>query len=855
MMLVIYILLQFSLLVTSQKSKVIIGLFIGDETLPFGIHRAGPAIELGIKRLNETVGDKLDVEVIRHISGSECVPELIGIFATAAARMYHEGKINAIIGPIFIITSDSVALRNLMLMAHSMGMTDGDYVFLYFYAFHGFVTGDIAWNKNDENDENVKKAYESLLVVSLYKSSSRKYKEFEVKLKNESLEFYNYTYKEREDINPHVMAFYNSFLLYGEALKETIEDGDDYRDSTQINKRIWNRTFEGINGQLHIDAKGDLDVYMTLLDLDPDTGDFIIVGSGTATFFQFTNSNVIHWPNNRGPPANSPPCGFLGDAPECFNSEGNTVKRTSILRLKGLSDCVSILDKEELRIAYYKGTKVSLSKSKRKHFTTNRRVFMELLQLRDVNCHNLAKFIGLTESDSGVFIVTEFCSRGELRDILSNESFKLNVEFCISLICDIIQAMEYIHSSSIRFHGHLNSQNCVIDSRFVLKVTDYGIRSIRDFDIDDCREECLWLAPEMLRKHSLKREIWEMQSADIYSFGIILYEILSRKEPFEDDKDFLTLEEILEKLKDFDETPFRPRLDMVEIDKDMEMLMKRCWDEDPKARPTFAAIRKDSRRLHWNKSGDKLLDTLLSRMEEYADNLEGLVEERTQNLIEEKMRSEELLYQVLPRSVAIELKSGRVVDPEAFACVTIYFSDIVGFTQLSSESTPMQVVDLLNDLYTCFDRIIDNYDVYKVETIGDAYMVVSGLPQRNGDQHSIEIARMALSVLESVKNFKIRHRPDMPLRARIGIHSGPVCAGVVGRKMPRYCLFGDTVNTASRMESNGDAMKIHISESTRNLLYRNPEFFLEDRGELQIKGKGIMKTYWLIPPTSQPGII
>ncbi|XP_061177003.1 atrial natriuretic peptide receptor 1-like [Saccostrea echinata] len=798
MMLAIYILLYFSPLVTSQKSKIIIGLFIGDETLPFGIHRAGPAIDLGIEKLNEIVGDKFDVEVIRHISGSECVLDLTGIFATAAATMYHEGKVNAFIGPIFIIVCDSEALRNLMMMAHSMGMTNGDYVFLFFYAFHGFVTGDISWEKSDENDEIVKKAYESLLVVSLYKSRSKKFKEFEVHLKNESLKIYNYTYEDREDVNPHVMAFYNSFLLYGKALRETMEDGDDYRDSTQINKRIWNRTFDGINGQLHIDSKGDLDVYMTLLDLDPDTGDFI---------------------------------------------------------LKGLSDDVSILDREEQHTAYYKGTKVSLSKSKRKQFTTNRRLFMELLQLRDVNCHNLAKFIGLAESESGVFIVTEFCSRGELRDILGNESFKLNMEFCISLICDIIQAMEYIHSSSIRFHGHLNSQNCVIDSRFVLKVTDYGIRSIRDFDIDDCLGECLWLAPEILRKFSSKREIWEMQSADIYSFGIIMYEILSRKEPFEDDKDFLTLEEIIEKLKDFEETPFRPRLDMVEIDKDIEMLMKRCWDEDPKARPNFSAIRKDSRRLHWNKSGDKLLDTLLSRMEEYADNLEGLVEERTQNLIEEKMRSDELLYQVLPRSVAIELKSGRVVDPEAFACVTIYFSDIVGFTQLSSESTPMQVVDLLNDLYTCFDRIIDNYDVYKVETIGDAYMVVSGLPQRNGDQHSIEIARMALSVLESVKVFKIRHRPDMPLRARIGIHSGPVCAGVVGRKMPRYCLFGDTVNTASRMESNGEAMKIHVSDSTRNLLYRNPEFSLEDRGELQIKGKGIMKTYWLIPPTSQSGII
>ncbi|NXU26035.1 ANPRA protein, partial [Thalassarche chlororhynchos] len=210
--------------------------------------------------------------------------------------------------------------------------------------------------------------------------------------------------------------------------------------------------------------------------------------------------------------------------------------------------------------------------------------------------------------------------------------------------------------------------------------------------------------------------------------------------------------EIIERVKSGERPSFRPSANVGCHMEELGQLMQHCWAEDVLERPDFNQIKVQLRKFN-RESSSNILDNLLSRMEQYANNLEELVEERTQAYLEEKRKAEALLYQILPH-------------------VTIYFSDIVGFTALSAESTPMQVVTLLNDLYTCFDAIIDNFDVYKVETIGDAYMVVSGLPVRNGKLHAREVARMALALLDAVRSFRIRHRPQQQLKLRIGIHTG-----------------------------------------------------------------------------------
>ncbi|XP_011665380.2 uncharacterized protein LOC115918082 [Strongylocentrotus purpuratus] len=242
----------------------------------------------------------------------------------------------------------------------------------------------------------------------------------------------------------------------------------------------------------------------------------------------------------------------------------------------------------------------------------------------------------------------------------------------------------------------------------------------------------------------------------------------------------------------------------------------------------------------------KAVESLTSNMQNYVLTLA----DQTKALHKERKRTDTLLYQMLPISVAENLKRNQVVHAENFTAATILFSDIVGFTRICSESSPLQVVDMLNNVYTNFDSRIDTYNVYKVETIGDAYMVVSGVPQRNGNKHASEIALMALDLLNCIKGLVIPHRPGTKMTLRIGIHTGPVVAGIVGSKMPRYCLFGETVNIASKMESNGLPNRIQISDDCHRILKITGGYTMVRRGEVLLTDKGTMTTYWLTGRTA-----
>ncbi len=213
----------------------------------------------------------------------------------------------------------------------------------------------------------------------------------------------------------------------------------------------------------------------------------------------------------------------------------------------------------------------------------------------------------------------------------------------------------------------------------------------------------------------------------------------------------------------------------------------------------------------------------------------------TAQLASEQKKSEKLLLNILPPSIAQRLKQKHQPIADAFDDVTVLFADIVGFTELSSQIPPQELVQLLNLIFSAFDTLVEAYGLEKIKTIGDAYMVVGGLPQPRAD-HAEAIAALALDMQAEVARFN--EETGCSLNIRIGINSGPVVAGVIGIKKFIYDLWGDTVNLASRMESHGEPGQIQITQSTYGLIC--DRYDIQPRGTIQVKGKGETVTYWVI---------
>nr|XP_022912206.1 soluble guanylate cyclase 89Db-like [Onthophagus taurus]XP_022912207.1 soluble guanylate cyclase 89Db-like [Onthophagus taurus] len=232
------------------------------------------------------------------------------------------------------------------------------------------------------------------------------------------------------------------------------------------------------------------------------------------------------------------------------------------------------------------------------------------------------------------------------------------------------------------------------------------------------------------------------------------------------------------------------------------------------------------------------LELMFDKAEQRALELEANYE-----LLDEwKCKGDELLYSMIPKTVADRLRHGAssLSTCESFDAVTIMFCELVGFSSETVQDA-MDVVSSMNAVFSCFDALMDKFHVYKVETVGQIYMAVSGAPEKT-KEHAKNVCDFSLSLIKNVKELLMPSGGGVEVK--IGIHSGPSVAGVVGIKVPRYCFFGDTVNTASRMQSSSVPGMVHISLGTKILLPED-DYVIQSRGLIMLKGKGDVETFFI----------
>ena len=212
----------------------------------------------------------------------------------------------------------------------------------------------------------------------------------------------------------------------------------------------------------------------------------------------------------------------------------------------------------------------------------------------------------------------------------------------------------------------------------------------------------------------------------------------------------------------------------------------------------------------------------------------------------ERRRSEKLLHNILPAAIAERLQGGEETIAEIHPEVTVLFSDIVSFTELAAKLGPNETVHLLSEIFGKFDELVEKHSVEKIKTIGDSYMVVGGVPNRD-PLHCQHVADFAIEAGKFIEEYSKELR--FPLRMRIGMHTGTVAAGIVGKKRFSYDLWGDVVNVASRYESTSMPDKIHISEAVKVRL--DDDYLIVDGGAVDLKGKGLAKSYFLMGKKSE----
>ncbi|CAG9460527.1 unnamed protein product [Pedinophyceae sp. YPF-701] len=474
----------------------------------------------------------------------------------------------------------------------------------------------------------------------------------------------------------------------------------------------------------------------------------------------------------------------------------------------------------------------------------------------DLRHPNVLSIFGAVLDEDQPLLVMESPEIGSLYDMLRNPQMHTGGEGLLTILKDVACGMTYLHSFDPPvLHNDLKSMNVLVDRNFRGKVAPSLTTLSRGSQMDVGSP--LWMAPERLRGEPAT------PASDVYSFGVLVAETYSRQLPFQDEGDAL---QVLAQVADRDHSPpRRPRLDR-SMPAPVRDLVAECLHKNPGRRPTFKEV------------GARLADMESSTLTETLQLARATLDSRFSNF---------------PPSVAAKLAEGGKVEPEHYECVSVLFADIVGYTDMCSKLPSSAVSAMLERVFSKLDALAAQHEVFRVDIIGDCYIVAGNLVTKCHD-HTARTCRFAIDAVRAAAEEQVDpEHPDLGhVRLRVGIHLGPATGSVIGgRGRPRYSLFGDTVNVAARMESLSRAGCIQVTEqvvhaardpgewlkgqgtklggpSTRRISLRpdprssigdpppsseshtpqGPPLVFRKRGNIEVKGKGLLPTYWLIAP-------
>ncbi|GAU93926.1 hypothetical protein RvY_05786 [Ramazzottius varieornatus] len=384
---------------------------------------------------------------------------------------------------------------------------------------------------------------------------------------------------------------------------------------------------------------------------------------------------------------------------------------------------------------YWKKKLYMSRRSSKYRLLINQKLLDEIQTISDLKFENLAKFEGACIEPDHVMIIYEYCAKGTFESMLLDHHKKLDWIIRFSLLHDMVKGLGYIHYSALNCHSRLTSKCCYVDARFVLKIADYGLPSFFELSVAEMwaskREvnyyaDMLWTAPEQMRVEvAFGRNVAPppTRSGDIYSFGIILQETMLRLPPF-GMYGAMSAEEVVAEVKrpippgNEEVVPFRPILPEECASPALIEMAKRAWSQLPSERPSITRIKVMMRDLGKNLGfGEKggILDTLLDQMDELMTNLQHIIEERSQQLLQEKIQSEELLYSLLPKPIAQRVKRNERIQPETFEMCTIELFCIDNFASITADYTTLQTTEFVMDFHNYLEQCMVKYDCLKID--------------------------------------------------------------------------------------------------------------------------------------------